>query len=357
MNEVIPGSDRLSEDDAKRILSSKDQINETQINPIEPESISVQSDENLSKHEQLVNSRINRTGPGLGTLKSNESQLHSANDLFWKNLPVENLPSAGLFYPKGLEITFRSAEVTEIRHWSTMDENDMIGMDLQMNFIMEKCVRVKGPNGSWMSWEDIIEIDRFYILFCIHEITFPNGENKLMIKFKCPPNCKGDGSYRESVQLTSSMLNLLIIPDDLMQYYSPEERCFVKVSEKLNETIRFYLPSIGVARKIKGIVKNAQDEGSFIDQAFIRVAPYMVKDWRGLDEKKLDAMRMDTFKWNKNKTLFISGIASKIEHAVNLTVKKECPTCQMELEAPIFFRGGFGIKSLFAISDRLEELI
>ena len=357
MNEQ-PTSGQISDDDASKLLSEKDGINKglTENNtgggPVEPET-------RLSKHEELVNSRLNRgTGPGLGTLRGEEqSGLHGAADMYWKNLPVENLPSAGLFYQKGTEITFRAADVNEIRHWSTIDQNDMIDMDTKMNFILEKCVRIKGPNGMWMSWEDIIEIDRFYILFCIHEITFPNGENKLMVKFKCPPNCKGDGSYRESVQLRSTMLNLLVLPEELMQYYSPEERCFVKVSVKLNETIRFYLPTIGVSRKIKNIIKDAQQDGGFLDAAFIKVAPYMSREWKTLDDKKLEQLRMETFKWGKNKTLFISGIADLIEKSVNLSVKKECPTCHMELEAPIFFREGFGIKNLFAVSDRLDELV
>ena len=333
---------------AKNILSEEDAIN----------GGTPSGEEQLSKHEQLVNSRVNRAEGNLGTLKNAGAEIsHSAADLYWKNLPVENLPSAGLFYPAGIEITFRSAEVTEIRHWSTIDENDMLDMDTKMNFVLEKCIRVKGGDGSWMSWEDIIEIDRFYILFCIHEITFPNGENKLMVKFRCPPTCQGDGSYRESVQLRSSMLNLLVIPEDLMQYYSPEERCFVKVSEKLGETLRFHLPTIGVSKKIKNIIKEAQQEGGFIDTAFIKVAPYLSTEWRTLDSKKLDAMRMDTFRWSKNKTLFINGISDKIEKAVNLTVKKECPQCHVNLEAPIFFRGGFTIKSLFAVSGELDELV
>jgi len=346
---------RPTDEQAKAILDAQDAINRGP-----GEENAQESTERMSKHEQLVNQRLNRSeGPGLGTLSAgvDNSGLHSANDLMWKNLPIENMPTAGLFYPKGIQITFRSAEVAEIRHWSTIDENDMLDIDTKMNFILEKCVRVKGSDGAWMSWEDLIEIDRFHLLFCIHEISFPNGENKLMIKFKCPPNCKGDGSYRESVQLKSGMLNLLNIPEELMQYYNPEERCFVKVSEKLNETIRFYLPTIGVSRKLKNIIKQAQDDGSFIDTAFIKIAPYLIKDWRNLDEKKLDALRMETFKWGKNKTLFINGIADNIEKSVNLSVKKECPTCHMELEAPIFFRGGFTLKSLFAVSSGLDELI
>lgn len=341
---------RLSSDEAAKLLEEKDAIN-------------TQGDSAESRHDAAVKSRIQEIN-GQMTLSENTpsradetSKLHSAGDKYWKNMPLEILPSRGWFYPAGFEITFRAAEVGEIRHWSTIDDGDMLDMDTKMNFIMEKCVRVKRSDGTWASWEDIIEIDRFYLLFCIHEITFPNGENKLLVKFKCPPTCKGDGTYKESVHLTSDMLNLLVMPDDLMQYYNPEEKCFVKVSVKLNETLRFYMPTIGVSKKIKNVVRKAQDEGEFVDKAFMRIAPYLVKEWRTLDDKKLEALRMDTLKWGKNKVLFVNGIASLIEKAVNLSVKKECPKCHIELEAPIFFRGGFTIKSLFYISGGIDELI
>jgi len=342
---------RLSDEEAKRILEEKDAINV-------PETTEPSNESELARrHEELVNSRIQNVGGKSVLMDGESSSVHSAGDNYWKNLPVENLPTQGLFYPRGIQITFRSAEVSEIRHWSTIDDNDMLDMDTKMNFIMEKCVRVKGENGAWMSWEDIIEIDRFYILFCIHELTFPGGENKLLIKFKCPPTCKGDGSYRESVQLTSAMLNILNLPEELMQYYNPDERCFVKVSAKLNETLKFYLPTIGVSKKIKNVIREARQEGGYVDPAFMKVVPYLVKDWRTLDPKKIEALRMESFRWGRNKLLFINGLSEMIEKAVNLKVKKECPQCHVELEAPIFFRGGFTIKSLFSISDRLDELI
>ena len=338
---------RVSDEDAEKLLSAKDNIN-------------IKTNEQaMSEHDKMVSERVDRSGGGLGTLKdgSAASALHGAADEYWKTLPVDNMPTGGLFYPEGIEVTIRSADVAEIRHWSTIDEGDMLNMDMQMNFIMEKCVRVKSPAGTWLSWQDIIEIDRFFILFRIHELTFPNGENKLKVRFKCPPNCGGDGTYREMVHLTSNMLNLLNIPEDIMQYYSPEDRCLVKVSARLKETMKFYLPTIGVSKKIKDMIKTARDEGGYVDDAFIKIAPYLAKDWRTLNDKELERLRMDTFRWDRDKLMFVMGLADKIEKSVNLLVKKTCPKCDVVLEAPIFFRDGFTIKSLFFISGELNELV
>lgn len=349
MQDDTTQSGRLSDADAEKILADKDNINAAQ-NVME---------QNATAHEKMVAEMVNRAQGGIGTVQPAQqtSAVHGVNDINWKNMPVENMPTGGFFYPVGTEVTFRSADVSEIRQWSTIDEGDMLDMDVKMNLIIERCVRMKGPDGAWMSWEDLVEIDRFFMLFAVHEITFPNGENKLNVKFKCPPTCAGDGTYRESVQLRSDMLNLLVFPPELMQYYNPDERCFTKVSQKLGETLRFYLPTIGVAKKIKNVVAEARQNGDYIDEAFMRLAPYMFKDWRNLNAQKLESMRMESFKWGRDKLLFMNGMIDMIKGAVNLSVKKECPKCHVTLEAPIFFRGGFTIKNLFAVSDKFDDLI
>ena len=87
-----------------------------------------------------------------------------ASEIGWKNVPLENLPSKGMFYEDNTQIAIRAASVSEIRHWSTIDENDLLGTDDMLNFIMDKCCRIKVP-GKPGSSKDLLEIDRFYLIF------------------------------------------------------------------------------------------------------------------------------------------------------------------------------------------------
>lgn len=353
--------DRIDEKAAEEIIRKKERDNAKNFN--QDESTDKTEEKSVvpvsTDVHEAAEARIDRSRGGLGVLKSGnpESEIHGANDEYWKNVPIQNLPSAGLFYPDNAELTIRSAEVGEIRHWSTIDENDFLDMDAKMNFIIEKCVRFRGANKEPLSWKDLLEIDRFYIIFLVHEITFPNGENKLFVKFGCNMQCKGDGTYREKVHLKANMLNLLIIPEDIMKYYSPEHKCFAKVSEKLKEELRFYLPTVGVSQKIKGLIKDARDNSNYVDPAFIKIAPFLIKEWRDINEGYLEKLRIQTFNWNKNKTLFVTGFADKLEQSVNLTVKRECKQCGVVLEVPLFFRDGFTIKNLFVVSASLDDLI
>ena len=66
-----------------------------------------------------------------------------ASEIGWKNVPMESLPSQGMFYDIGTQVAIRAASVAEIRHWSTIDENDLLGIDDMLNFIIEKCCRIK----------------------------------------------------------------------------------------------------------------------------------------------------------------------------------------------------------------------
>ena len=80
-----------------------------------------------------------------------ESTISGANDSYWKKVPLENLPSKGLFYGDDAELTIRSAEVSEVRQWSTMDEGDVLDIDDTLNFILEKCCRFKLNGGTtWL---------------------------------------------------------------------------------------------------------------------------------------------------------------------------------------------------------------
>jgi hypothetical protein len=59
-----------------------------------------------------------------------QSEARSADShLGYHDIPVASLPSGGLFYPKGTQLSIRSAKVAEIRHFSSIDENNILDID------------------------------------------------------------------------------------------------------------------------------------------------------------------------------------------------------------------------------------
>lgn len=273
-------------------------------------------------------------------------------DLGWKSVPVDNLPSAGIFYPEGTQLEIKAAHVSEIRHFSTIDEQDPLDMDDKLNMIVDKCMRLKFPDRQ-ASYRDLKEEDRFQLIFAIRELTFKNGENKLFVNMRCGANCLGDGSFQEKVELKKENFDYYKIDPKLMQYYDPSARGFIIEHPKVG-TIRMYVPSLGVTTFIKNYLREKIQRREFYDKAFIKVAPFLFDDWRTLNEAKFAKMQQESMGWGPYKLSAILKIAEMIRFGVKTELKRNCDKCGAEVAAPLTFPGG--IKSLFLVSDPLSEI-
>lgn len=270
----------------------------------------------------------------------------------WKAVPIENLPSEGLFYPEGATLEIKAASVGEIRHFSTIDENDPLDLDDKLNLIVEKCMRLRFPNKS-ASYKDLKEEDRFYIIFAIQELTFKNGENKLFINVKCGATCMGDGTFFEKIEMKKENFEYYKIDQKLMQFYDSQACGFLINTEKVGQ-IKLYVPSLGVTSFIKNYLRERIQRREFYDKTFIKVAPFLFDDYRTLTEAKFNAMQKDSLTWNVYKLSAILKVAEKIRFGAKTEIKRQCDKCGAEVAAPLSFPGG--IKSLFLPADALDNL-
>ena len=70
--------------------------------------------------------RENRTHGKEGMpVTGNGSGLKYRDNIGWLKIDVKTLPTQGLFYPDGMEISIRAARGEEIKHWSTMNDQDI----------------------------------------------------------------------------------------------------------------------------------------------------------------------------------------------------------------------------------------
>lgn len=277
---------------------------------------------------------------------------HVGPEIGWKPMPVDNLPSGGRFYPEGTTLEIRPAMVGEIRHFSTLDENDPLDMDDKLNMIVDKCVRMKFPERH-ANWKDLKEEDRFYLIFAIRDFTFVKGENKLTLTLKCGRDCAGDGTYEEKVEINKDNFDYYKIDQKIDQFYNEEQRCFVIDSPKVG-TIKLYVPSLGVTTFIKNYMRKKIRDNRPYDKAFLRIAPFLFDDWRGMTEKSYDSMVSDSLSWSPLKLSAIMRAAELIRFGVKTEVTRECNQCGVEVRTPLNFPGG--VKSLFLPSDPLDEL-
>lgn len=271
----------------------------------------------------------------------------------WKGVPIVNLPSEGMFYPEGATLEIKAASVGEIRHFSMIDEQDPLDLDDKLNMVVEKCMRLRFPNGH-ASYRDLKEEDRFYIIFAIRELTFKNGENKLVINVKCGATCLGDGSYQEKIEMKKENFEYYKIDPKLMNHYDSEACGFVINSEKVG-AIRMFVPSLGVTSFIKNYLRERIQRREFYDKSFIKIAPFLFSDWRGLTEDKFTKVQQESLTWNLNKFSAILKIAEKIRFGAKTELKRQCDKCGAEVTAPMAFPGG--VKSIFLPTDSLDDIL
>jgi len=311
--------DNFNEEEAKRLIQESEKLDSKEVEP-----------------------------KSLGKITRYETQESVIEDIGWIRIKPESLPSQGIFYPEGTEITIRAAQASEIRHWSTLDDEDILSLDDALNRIVDKCCKVRFPR-SVGSFKDIKEIDRFYIVFAIREYTFKKGENSLNVTFSCK-NC-GKNDTRSIVK---EMLNYYAPDDELQPRFSYDERCFhLKLSN--GEEIKLYLPTLGVMGFIKGFIREKQQSGEEYDKAFFKWAPFLFADWRLINNASYHTMLQESYTWSFDKISVVDWFVDKMQKSVKTELKNDCSGCESEVVAPLSFRGG--IKSLFLISDISSKLL
>ena len=300
---------------------------------------------------QLIQQRENFAETALGKVNSTGQEEPTTNlvdELGWIRIKPETLPSQGAFYPQGTEITIRSALVAEIRHWSTLDEEDILSLDDALNRIVDRCCKVRFPH-MMGSFKDLKEIDRFFIVFAIRDYTFKKGENALNVTFEC----KGCGK-KETRSIVKEMLSYYVPADELQPRFSVDERCF-HLKMRTGEEMKLYLPTLGVMSYIKGYIREKQQTREDYDKAFMKWAPFIFPDWRLLNNASYMQALQDSYTWSIDKISVMDWFVDQMQSTIKAELKNQCTGCGQEVSAPISFRGG--IKSLFLISDISAKLL
>ena len=277
-------------------------------------------------------------------------------DIGWKNIPVDLLPSGGLFYPDGTKIAIRPAEVREIRHFSTIDEDDNLDIEEKLTNIIDRCCRMDFPGEGVVSYKDLKQEDRFFIIMAIRDLTFVKGENSILLKpykkCKSTPECP----FKDGIELRTGVLTSYEVDPKIMEYYSPESRSFIFNIRKIEKSIELFIPSIGVTQEIASFVRECAKRSINIDEGFLNISPFLFDDWRDLSFERIHNKMRESDYWSKEEYSLYFELSERIKMGTKLEVSQKCPVCgDEEVTAKISFPGG--IRSLFVISDIFRELL
>lgn len=264
-------------------------------------------------------------------------------DIGFQNVPVTSLPSKGMFYPSGTKIMMRAATGKEIKHWSTLNEEDPVMLDGMLNYLLEHLFSITIP-GKRASYKDLLDLDRLYLIFALNEYTFKDGENKIMAEIPLE-----DGST-EKVRVTKDVIDMFRIPEKLERFYDADSRGFKFTLD--DEEFVLKLPTIGMSKFIYDLRQQYQRDNKAFDQDFAMYYLFSGEDWRTASEATFKAAAIQSAGWSLRRISLESKFVDLMTKAINpmMTVK----TRAGEVTQPLNFQGG--IKSLFVIPDILDEL-
>ena len=337
-----PNEQNLDPEEMKRIIEeqeSQDIIND-------PYIANAEKLKQSAKKDGLGKVNISR-GKG-GRIDNSETELSADTFLGYHTVHPEDLPSRGLFYPMGTEIQIRPAKVEEIRHFSTLQERDLFDVDEKLNHIVQSCTKIRTKT-RMMSWKDILEEDRIYIILAIRALTFSKGENKLQVKKNCP-----DCNEENAIEIANENLQFNALPEDLLKYYDDYNKVLA-IKTKSCGTIYMKPPTIGIMQVVTKYIRDKERNGESWDKAHIQILPYIQHEWRGFTEKEVFQSEVNFQGWNDVKYTLHYRLAEQIKVGVKPDVACSCKSCGAEVTAPISFRGG--IKDLFVVSDISGELL
>lgn len=295
--------------------------------------------------ESNDDTRIEQGKANMERFRPDEAQTADFH-LGYHAVPVTSLPSSGMFYPDNTEVSIRAAKVTEVRHFSSIDEHNILDVDAKLNAIMESCVRITSKK-SRLSYKDLCEEDRFYIILSVRDLTFPEPESSLTVEHK---DKKGK---KHTFDIDKKYFQYFNIPEELDKYYSDEEKTFL-IETKSFGTIKMRPPSIGIMQQMTGYIKDKQEEGIEIDQSVLQIMPYIVSEWRGFSKTKIFEFELEMNGWSTTKYSLIYKLAEKMKIGVQPNMAVTLDDGE-DIEIPINFRDG--IKSLFIVQDFSGELL
>lgn len=316
-------------------MSNKNQDNEQ--NSEEQYRKMVEEKENHEERLDLGKVNMER----YATQKALDPDMH----LGYHNVDISTLPSGGRFYPSGSKLAIRPAQVSEVRHFSTIDEGNLLDIEDKLNHIVKNCTRFNS-GAKVLSYKDILEEDRIYILLSIRDLTFPEPESKLTVKATTK-----DGEEFDA-EISAQYFQLSNVTDEIEKYYDEEARAFA-IKTKSFGTIMMRPPSIGVMEAITNYIKVRQIEKKQWDQSYLQIIPYITLDWRGFTDEKIFKGEVDFHSWNTQKYSLVYRLAEKMR--IGVQPEMLVPFGDEEVLVTIGFRDG--IKSLFVVQDIAGELL
>lgn len=270
-------------------------------------------------------------------------------------LKTDELPSKGYFYPENTQILIKSANVQEVKHFSSINDDDFFDIQDKMSMLFNTCVKISN-GGKPVNYRDLSEFDKIFTFFAVRERTFEIDGRQSSITQKSPCQHCGEEIVTE---IEKGNLGYYDIPDNIMKYYNDASRSFVMSHNKFESDLEVFIPTIGTTEKIFQFIKESEmkkqrGESGYYDLTNLTIIMYITKDWREIDDegKYIKRKLKEIEKWSPGKYQVAVHITRKLKVGVDPTIEVHCPKCMKMSKMNIRFPDW---SSLFFDEDFIGE--
>lgn len=271
---------------------------------------------------------------------NNERSLGSTTkDAEFMALSIEEFPCAP-FYPAGTTVMVRSATVPEIQHFSTVDDTNFYDVYEKVNYMVSSCVFIKSPNGTKLPYTNLVDGDRWYLIFLIRDLTFQKGNDLYT---------EGKGGVK--IPLKRGYFTFHKMEEKLSKYYDKVKGIF-SFKTKIGD-IDMAPPTIGLQKSFTDyMIEEAQNKRE-IDKSFLKIIPYTLPNRTSITKegikKKLEEFRNmdgDLFQFLnqvvQKMSFGISGVKTITESGEEVHSDNVFPT---------------GVSGLFLLPDAIDDFL
>lgn len=329
----------MTEEEAKTLLSQRDsdfnsvqeigedvQLNSVNVPPPKPKI----KQEEIHEPVEIIQETV---------AKPAAKSVHNNFDIGWYEVPLESLPTKGLFYPDESRLLIKPATVSIIRHFSTVDDTNPLELNDAFDYILENLVRFNVP-GMPTSYKNLKDIDKLSVILHVRDATFKNGESKIVSDITC--SC----GNTDAKSLGWSDFEFFSFNPELMKYYNPQNKIFqVNFNDPMQSDVGLTLPSIGMRNFVQRYVTNRIRQKRSYDKSFANIAPFIMDDWSNINEEVYENQLEESGEWTTYQFAAFVRIVDLVKKSTTSRIKHKCTSCGAEVTAPSSFRGG--IKSLF----------
>lgn len=295
--------------------------------------------------------------PGLGKakhfgVKHDTSEHESAGSMIrtgWIQLDMEEFGERAQFYPSDWTFYIKPATVSDIKNYSSIDEERPDQVIEIFNEMIKNNVKITSKSEGNISPLKINSWDRLFILLKIREYTFTTGE--LSFEALCDV-CDEKLTYK----LTSDSLSYDIPDQEIIdKYWDRETRTWTIDPREFNisgPVTKFHTPTLEVDTAIfnKTLEKGMQKKK--INESLLKFLPWMVKHVSLRDDKLNERFIEEATVTYTSWGMEMFGLMDEFISNITVTQKNElrtiCQNCGEEVISPIQFPNG--LRGIFAVS-------